>query len=580
MLELLARTPLLWTAAVRTLGGLSSDDTAYRCLDRMGERGLVSWLRPPLWGRNSPRLYHLTDLGVAVAALRREVDPVQLARSHGLRGEDLLAELPGLPYLVALYELAAGLVPEGGRLAEWRRPWRRYYHKPTAKALQRVSLPAYAEISTDADRTAPYLLLPDVGERPLASFELALSGVVDYMAFRRGDLPDLVVATTSEGRALAWRELLEQARRDRGTAPLPARVFTWEEVGDGLRGRLPPRLPAKRHIAPLDLDAVEPAGQGRSLPRPVSTGLARRRAGAGGAALELSPDCRELLALVGRHPFLGTGDLATLTGRRTGTMARLAAHLARSGLVRKIGEDELGSAASGIEVVELTREGLSVVAAQAGLTPAAAVRFNHLSGGGPEAPFGQRRALARDPEHTLGTNRVFVALYRVAAQWQSRGYAYRVLEWRSAAACAQGDVRPDGYGVLGLGPVRYAFELEYDRGTEQRRDLLAKFYAYQRRLTTGRGETFPTLLVVTQSRDSEQRVADAVLIACALSGQPLPVLITTHARIGTDSNGLLGRIWREPVNRGRRHWLVRPVVAPFGYGCPPSEPFARTGDSR
>jgi hypothetical protein len=277
---------------------------------------------------------------------------------------------------------------------------------------------------------------------------------------------------------------------------------------------------------------------------------------------------------VGRHPFLGTGDLATLTGRRTDTVARLAARLGRSGLLRKIGEDELGSAAAGIEVVELTREGLSVVAAQASLTPAAAVKFNHLSGGGPDAPFGQRRALARDPEHTLGTNGVFVALYRVAAQWQSRGHACRVLKWRSAAACVRDDVRPDGYAVLGIGPVRYAFELEYDRGTEQRRDLLAKFDAYQRRLAAGRGETFPTLLVVTLNRDSEQRIADAVLTACALSGEPLPVLITTGAQIRADRNGLLGRIWREPVNRGRRHWLVRPVVAPFGYGCPPSEAFA------
>lgn len=87
----------------------------------------------------------------------------------------------------------------------------------------------------------------------------------------------------------------------------------------------------------------------------------------------------------------------------------------------------------------------------------------------------------------------------------------------------------------------------------------------------GRGETSPTLLVVTQSRDSEQRVADAVLTACALSGEMLRVLITTGARIRADHDGLLGCIWREPVNRGRRHWLVRPVVAPFGYGCPPSE---------
>ena len=38
-----------------------------------------------------------------------------------------------------------------------------------------------------------------------------------------------------------------------------------------------------------------------------------------------------------------------------------------------------------------------------------------------------------------------------------------LLEWRGAAACAHGRLRPDGYGLVRLGQRQHGFFLEFDR---------------------------------------------------------------------------------------------------------------------
>ncbi len=566
-LELLAQAPLLWPEAICTLAGLGSRATGYRRLEKLVELRLVKWIRPPLREMNSPRLYHLTDLGVTTVALRLGVEPAELAQSRRLRAEQLLRELPGLPYLSALYELLVGLVPPGGRLERWVRPWRGRYRTPRAKALLAASTPAYAEVSHGSGPAAPYLLLADICDRPLESYRRSVTRLAGYRAYRR-DMPDLVVATTSERRALGWEELLASVCRGLGTAELPGYVFTWEEVAEGLPGRIAPRVPARGHAAPEVLAPLPSHGGRGPLPRPVGPPLAPPKWAV------LSPHDRELLAQVGRHPFLSAEGLSLAADRQLEQVEPARKRLIRNALLREPDPGELDGEAKGL--TELTATGLAVVAAQRGLAPLSAAKVCGLSGGGPEEPFGQRSALAREAGHTLGVNSLFLGLYRVAADWRRRGFEYRVLEWWCAAACARGDVRPDGYGVLAIGPVRYDFELEYDRGTQRRQDLLAKFDGYRHERVRS-GDGVANLLVVTLSRHTEERIAGAVLTACAGSGESLPVLITTEARVRTDRDGLLGRIWREPVDRGRRHWLVRPQVAPFGYNCPPSEPFARRG---
>ena len=48
--------------------------------------------------------------------------------------------------------------------------------------------------------------------------------------------------------------------------------------------------------------------------------------------------------------------------------------------------------------------------------------------------------------HTLGENAFFVDLAAEAARVTSHGGDEALVEWRSAAACARGRFRPDGYG--------------------------------------------------------------------------------------------------------------------------------------
>jgi hypothetical protein len=59
-----------------------------------------------------------------------------------------------------------------------------------------------------------------------------------------------------------------------------------------------------------------------------------------------------------------------------------------------------------------------------------------------------------------------------------RGLDDALEEWRSAAACARGRFRPDGYGCYRRGGSRFGFFLEYDRGTERPGDYAAKLAAY------------------------------------------------------------------------------------------------------
>jgi hypothetical protein len=51
-------------------------------------------------------------------------------------------------------------------------------------------------------------------------------------------------------------------------------------------------------------------------------------------------------------------------------------------------------------------------------------------------------------------------------------------EWRSAAACTHGRVRPDGYGCYRRNGSRFGFFLEFDRGTEKPAQYASKLATY------------------------------------------------------------------------------------------------------
>jgi hypothetical protein len=288
----------------------------------------------------------------------------------------------------------------------------------------------------------------------------------------------------------------------------------------------------------------------------------------GGAILRLGAADRSLLDVVGRHPFMSIDQLAVALGRDVASLRAAVRAAIGSGLLRVLGSDEIGPGAGGLRLLELTESGLRVVAAQQGLALPAAVRLNGLVGGGPVCPIGPRRKLVAQLAHTQGTDGVFVRLIAQARASASRGSDAALLEWRNAAACARGPVRPDGYGLYRQDGRLYGFFLEYDRGTMSSHGYCAKLVAYADYLANGRYTRdyvgYPTILVVATDNAAEERLAGAAHRVDVGRMMALPVLLTSAWRIDHPLNapGLLGAIWREPGRdfSDRRPWL-RPSEA-------------------
>jgi len=574
LLLLLARLPLLPESVMERLAGLRGGASLYRRLRHLADAGLLAALRPPVRPGHAPRLWYLTDLGLAAVAVDQGVAVEHLARRNHLRGGDLLALVPGLPHLLATYELLGALAtsrPGVPNLLAWERPWRRRYQRPTAKAPSTTALPAYAALAWGSE-TGAYLLLPDLATLPLPHYRRALGDLFALRDLAQDDLPTLLVVTSDGGRAAAWLALLEEVRRRRAEAPLTACISTW----DGLRAGLEVLVREATSSPPAALVQrvrLRPARPRRrpmyALPRlvgedPCATTLPHATDSLGRVALDLSAADRALLDTAGRHPFLTPDRLATVLGCSRDAVRRRLGRLMDRGLLRLLAPSELRKAPAGLELVELTAPGLALVAAQQGLPLGAAIRVNGLAGGGPERPLGARRKLTMQLAHTLGADDIFVRLVATAHALAAAGGDDALVEWRGAAGCCRRHVRPDGYGIYRRAGRLYGFFLEYDRGTMSARDYRQKFAAYYAYWASGRFERdydgFPAILVVAVNDAAEQRIA-AVLCAAAV-GRParLPVLLTSEWRINgnpTKTYGLLGPVWREPdaAFHCRREWV-------------------------
>jgi len=279
-------------------------------------------------------------------------------------------------------------------------------------------------------------------------------------------------------------------------------------------------------------------------------------------ALTLSPADRLLLDLVACHPFLPREHLATVLDWTDERVRVRRNRLIARGLMRLVAADEAGKQAMR-ELVEVTVEGLELVAAQRGLTLSVAVREIGLTGGGPEQPLGARRKLLQHLPHTLGADAVFVSLYRTARQLAAKGHDDAVVEWQNAAACSRRHLRPDGYCLYRHQGWLYSFFLEYDRGSLNARDYFKKLAAYYDYGINRRFERdytgFPTILVVAADNTTERRVCRVVQEAAVGRGIKLPLLLTCRWRIEDTHNprGLLGPIWRQidgPFD-DRQSWL-------------------------
>jgi hypothetical protein len=584
ILRLLPRLPLLSALILAQIDGQRWPAAVYRSLARLTASGLVTSIRPPFRTGLSPRLYHLTDLGLVVSELDQGVVPRELARHHRLRAVDLRRLLPGLVQLVACYELLGALVAsltDRAILLAWERPWQRTCCRPTGMSTMSVRLPAYAVLAWAQDRTA-FLLLPDTGTVPLRAYRAVLTQLQVLRRADRSACPPLIIAA-DEARCEGWRRLLDEVSRLGCEAPLPSLVVAWDALQPGLAVLDRWALRTQAPVTGLDQcggwQQPGSAELARPIPRligPVSEGQANQRTKGEAARAQgeaPAPSDRLLLGHVGRHPFLTADGLAAVLGWPV-TWARWRRdRLIARGLLRLLAPTEVSEATAAQELVELTAAGLRLLAAEQGLTVGAAVRYLGLVGGGPDHPIGPRRSLLRHLTHTLGVNALLAGLHRTAYRHARTGRDDTVVEWRNAASCARGRVRPDGYGLYRLARREYGFFLEYDRGTMSSRDYCQKFAAYHDYLASRRFardyQGFPTILVVTTSNAAEGRIAQAVRAAAVGRGCPLPVLLTCEWRICADpqnSDGMLGQVWREtdPDGAHRRAWMVEDT-RPLGW---------------
>jgi hypothetical protein len=257
----------------------------------------------------------------------------------------------------------------------------------------------------------------------------------------------------------------------------------------------------------------------------------------------------ELFQLVARHPLLTRQQLARLLRTSVGRITQLLHDLVARGWLRLVDLDTVARAAleptrdhlERMGLVELTQHGRLEAARRLMLPPQLARRRHGLMWGEESS-----RPFVRHVHHTLGANAFFVDLV-VASR--TRGHEEGLVEWRSAAACARGRFRPDGYGGYRRGPWRVGFFLEYDRGTEKRRQHATKLAAYYRYRDSGAYrrdfESFPTLLVVATSDEAETRFSfQAYLAQTQHAGAPLSMFLTTTCRIDESPSGALGPIWR------------------------------------
>lgn len=567
-LLLLARLPFAPPRLIRRLDGVAGDASIYRSLARLKADGLIAGRPVPLRPGSTPQLPYLTDLGLGAIALDQGVDARDLAQRNRLRTADLLALLPGLPHLLACYELLGLLAtsrPGRPDLLAWQRPWRRNHRVHGTDRSVLASLPAYAELAWDEAWNA-FLLVPDLGTFPVRLYRPSLRRLLTLRRYLSDDLPRLVVATAGSERAALWREMLGDVARDGHEDPLTVSVTTWETASADLAGlsqdaKPDAPMPPPRAVRPLRPEG-KPLSLGRRIPHQINDELVPRhgRGGAvdlGMAVTRLSPEAHKLLDLIGHHPFLPLGATAQVLGWPQKRARNRLRHLVDLGLARLVETGEVEAIEGALKLAELTRAGLRLVAFWRELPLAQAVRDEGLAGGGPTEPVGNRRQLVANLRHTLGVDAIFVAMIASARR---QGGALR--DWVNAAACARGRVRPDGYGLYYQNGRYHGFFLEYDRGTMGERALRAKFTAYYDYRDTARYRRdyagFPTILVVAADNSAEERIARSARIVGIGRPAPLSLLLTTSWRLEDPRNSLgpLGPIWREPTAdaQDRRSW--------------------------
>lgn len=548
LLDLVSWLPLVPVPLLARIRGLGTDSSTYRALTRLQHAGLVATVAVPLQSGWATRLWYPTDLGLAVLALHLDREIYGLARERRLGARDLERRAAGLPQTLAYYALLAALVssqPGSPYIEAWSPVWRPATQTPRRLGHVAVRAPALATIAwrkSDITMAGTYLLLADLATCPIGTYRSMVRRLM-----HSDTLPLLLLATTSAWRGAAWQRLLNELAAERRNGDWCARIATWEQVYAGLATGL---LPVERRDEPGKQSGGRPQVAAirlrleRSLPRVVGSGGDLPGTRLVGAE-------RAVLSLIGHHPFLGASEVATLLDMQPPYVRACIRRLKSDALVRHLDRTELGVCHRRRRLVELTRAGLDLLAAQQGLALETAVRVSGLVGGGPPAPIGSRRALLRNLTHTRGVYALLVSLHRTARCFRAAGRDDAVVEWLNAVTCSRRHLRPDAYAIYRHDGRHAGFFLEYDRGTLRAHDYRAKFHAYHRYLESGQAEReydgFPDILVVTTNHVVEARIAQAIRAIRLSHSRDLPVLLTTEWRILANPgnrDGLLGPIWR------------------------------------
>jgi len=535
-LHLLACCPRMPTGVVARLLRMRHTRSAAQLLLRLRTAGLARYetAKPgPVVGARGVRLWTLTAAGHELVD-RRGLAPSEEA--GGLMPYGRPARRPDTerqrdtPMLVVAYRLLGHVVREMDwpvRVAAWEHPWIRTLAHAEIGRERHVRLPAAAVLVQDnLEGTQPrgLLLLPDVGTLPVASYQPVLHRLIALRLAANVSQPDepflvvgVAVAVGLAARVAAWQTLLQQVARQAGERPLRARVFAWP---DGM-------------------------------------------AVAGNQERALGDQADQVLGLVARHPLLERQQLAVLLDVSEARAGQLVRRLTAVGWIRSFKAADVPPEALGprpgrprrLSLVELTPTGRREVARRLLLPASVAARHHGLLGNDAST-----RQFSRHFAHTLGANAVVVAFILTARRIAQRSGDEALEEWRSAAACAHGRFRPDGYGCYRREGARFGFFLEFDRGTEKAREYAAKLDAYCRYRESPAAKRayagFPTLLVVTTSGAAEARFASqAHLVQQRHGGSPLSIFLTTTSHIDACPEGVLGPIWRSAADP----WAAEPV---------------------
>lgn len=567
-LLLLQRLPFLPAGFLERLVASRDDVSIQRSLLKLRESGLIARVQAMLYSGSITDFYHLTDLGLGACAVMSGSDRARFARQHEAYASLLSRLLRNLPLLHACYEMLTHLVSVAScHIVSWEHPWRRRWYRPWSKSPVTVSVPAFVMLEPSAT-DGGNLLCPDLGQVPVRCHRPMLAALLAARSAIDGPIPRLLIAAPDERRAEAWQNLLEEVAIAAHEAPFAASIVLWHRLAGDPRGPFSSGVKTAgdsdltgRHCDPTRQMPPRPGSNAirRCLPRSLSA------ANVDASLRSLDRADWSILHLLAHHPFLSWSQISAIRGWTLVSSERRLRNLIAKRLVQALGK-ESGRSPQGDPLrlpLEVTANGLELIARQYGVSLAQAVRLNGLAGGGPQRPVGDRQRLLHTLSHTLGANEVFVGIFRAARARALAGHDEFILDWRNAAACAHGGVWPDGYGLYRRERSLYGFFLEYDRGTENFRDYLRKFNAYYDYWLSGRYlrdyVTLPTILVVTTTAECEERIGNALRATSMGRPASLPALLT-HEGLSNDprnTEGLLGCIWREPTSScaERRPWI-------------------------